>query len=89
MRRPLPLLLILALVGAGLGVAALVEPRPAEAVFPDPPFHIPLSPALPDPPDPTPHVQPNPGGGIGFLRLLLVKPDGTFDELLEGFLCDG
>ena len=22
-------------------------------------------------------------------RLLLVKPDGTFDELLDGLLCDG
>ncbi len=36
------------------------------------------------PPDPPPHVQPKPGGGASLPRLLLIKPDGTFDEFLNG-----
>ncbi len=33
-----------------------------------------------NPPDPTPHVQPKPGGGFGLPRLFLVKPGCTGDE---------
>jgi len=36
------------------------------------------------PPDPTSHVQSKPGGGGSLPRLLLVKPDGTGDEPLDG-----
>ncbi len=48
---------------------------------------LPLAPPNPRacPPDPTPHVQPKPGGGQ-FPRLLLVKPDRTGDEILDGLL---
>ena len=37
-------------------------------------------------PDPAPHVQPKPGGGASLLRLPLVKPDRTGDEILDGIL---
>ncbi len=40
------------------------------------------------PPDPTPHVQPEPGGGESLPRLLLVKPDGTCHEPFDGLLCE-
>jgi len=40
----------------------------------------------PRPTKPTPHVQPKPGGGQSLPRLLLVKPDRTCNELLDG-LC--
>jgi len=36
------------------------------------------------PSDPTPHVLPKPGGGQRLPRLLLVEPDRTFDEVLDG-----
>ncbi len=35
---------------------------------------------------PTPHVQPKPGDGQSLPRLLLVKPDRTCNEILDGFL---
>ncbi len=38
------------------------------------------------PPDPTPHVRPKPEGAAKLPRLLLVKPDRTGDEFLDG-LC--
>jgi chitodextrinase len=57
MHRPLPILLIIALVGASLGVATLVEPQPAEAALADAPFHLPFSPSLFDP-------EPVIGGGV-------------------------
>ncbi len=40
-------------------------------------------------PDLTPHVQPKPGGGAKLPRLLLVKPDGTCHEILDGILGHG
>ena len=39
-----------------------------------------------NPPDPTSHVQSKPGGGTRLHWLLLVKPDGTCDEILDGIL---
>ena len=45
--------------------------------------------ASPSPPDPTSHVHSKPGGGESLPRLLLVKPEGTFDELLDGLPGDG
>ncbi len=42
-----------------------------------------------DPPDPAPHVQSKPGGGASLTRLLLIKPDGTSDEILNGLLSHG
>ena len=42
-----------------------------------------------NPPDPTSHVQSKPGGGARLPRLLLVKPDRTGDEILDGLLSDG
>ena len=41
------------------------------------------------PPDPAPHVQPKPDGGIGLPRLVLIKPDGTGGELLDGLCGQG
>ncbi len=41
------------------------------------------------PPDPTPHVQPKPGGGQCLTWFLLIKPGRTFDELLDGILGHG
>ena len=35
-----------------------------------------------------PEVQPKPGGGQSLPRLLLVKPDRTGDELLDGLVCN-
>ncbi len=42
----------------------------------------------PYPPDPPPNVQPKPGGSASLPRLLLVKPDRTGDEILDGLLCE-
>ncbi len=41
------------------------------------------------PPDPPLHVQSRPGGGSNIPRLLLVKPDRTCHELLDGFCGHG
>ena len=41
------------------------------------------------PPDPSPHVQPKPGGAARLPRLLLVKPDRTGDRILDGILGHG
>ena len=38
---------------------------------------------------PPPHVHSKPGGAMGLSRLLLIKPDGTFDEILDDFLDHG
>ncbi len=43
----------------------------------------------PRPPDPPFHVQSKPGGGFGLPRLLLVKPDRTSNEILDGILAHG
>ncbi len=36
----------------------------------------------------SPHIHTKPGGGKCLPRLLLVKPDGTFDESLDGLFGD-
>ena len=41
------------------------------------------------PPDPSPHVQPKPGGAARLPWLLLVKPDRTGNEILDGILGHG
>ncbi len=41
------------------------------------------------PPDPSLHVQPKPGGGVGLARLSLVKLEGTCNEPGRGLLGRG
>jgi len=42
----------------------------------------------PCPSDPAFHVLPKPGGTTRFTRPLLIKPDCTFNEIIQGLLGD-
>ena len=48
-----------------------------------------ISETRPCPPHPRLCVLPKPGGATGFPRPLLIKPDRTFNEIIQGLLSDG